>query len=73
MQSVDATLDMVVQEAWVKDVLSEVSIVVAVGDKDVIVELLHPARFEPEVHEEDGDGDTDRKDAKIDKNFPTAD
>ena len=63
VKSVDTTLDFVVDESWVEDIFSEMSVMVAVGDEHVIVKLLLSARTgkeaeyqEEEEDEDDGDG-----------------
>ena len=39
VKGVDTTLDFVVDESWVEDILSEMSVMVTVRDEDVIVKL----------------------------------
>ena len=62
VKSVDTTLDFVVDEFRVEDIFSERSVVVTVGDEDVIVKLFLSARAaneqvdqEEEEHQEDDD------------------
>ena len=63
VKSVDATLDFVVDKFWVENILSELSVMVTVGDEHVVVELLlsatagnDPVDQEEEEEEDDGDG-----------------
>ena len=68
VESVDAALDIVVDEARVENVLSKLSVVMAVGDEHVIVEL-HPTTTGFQSANEDDDEDEndgeDRKEIKF--------
>ena len=59
VKGVDTTLDFVVDETRVEDILSEVSVVVTVGDEHVIVKLLLSAGAGTDTEEEEEEEDQD--------------
>ena len=62
MKSVDATLDIVVDKFWVENILSELSVMMTVGDEHVVVKILLPATAGKEIVEQEEEEEEDDDD-----------